>query len=59
MPYQVLDVDGHVAAEGVIDGDPVTLPAGVYTVEVLSEPGLTIEHVIIGGEEELVVQLGE
>jgi Mg-chelatase subunit ChlD len=34
VPYQVLALDGTVVATGVVDGDPVDLPAGSYRVRV-------------------------
>ena len=37
VPYQVLALDGTVLATGVVDGDPVELPAGRYRVRVGTE----------------------
>lgn len=58
-PYRVLDTDGQVVAGGVVDGEPVTLPAGVYTVEMLTDPPMIIESVIIRGEEDVILGLHE
>ena len=55
-PYRVLDTSGQVVAEGVVNVEPVTLPAGVYTVEILTDPTMTIEHVIVVGDQEQVFQ---
>jgi Mg-chelatase subunit ChlD len=37
VPYQVLSLDGTVVATGLVDGDPVELPAGRYRVRVGTE----------------------
>ncbi len=37
VPYQVLALDGTVVATGLVDGDPVELPAGRYRVRVGTE----------------------
>ncbi|MDF1521851.1 MAG: hypothetical protein P1P87_03415 [Trueperaceae bacterium] len=37
VPYQVLTLDGTVVATGLVDGDPVELPAGSYRVRVGTE----------------------
>ncbi|MFN2322962.1 MAG: VWA domain-containing protein [Trueperaceae bacterium] len=37
VPYQVLALDGTVVANGLVDGDPVELPAGSYRVRVGAE----------------------
>ncbi len=37
VPYQVLALDGTVVATGLVDGDPVELPAGSYRVRVGTE----------------------
>jgi len=37
VPYQVLALDGTVLATGMVDGDPVELPAGRYRVRVGTE----------------------
>lgn len=51
VPFRVRNSDGDVVAEGVVDGQPVEVPAGVYTVEVLTEPAQTYSDVQIGGDE--------
>jgi hypothetical protein len=54
-PYQVLDTNGQIVGEGVVDGEPVTLPVGVYTVEIFTDPPMSIESVVIQGEENLIL----
>lgn len=56
-PFRVLGADGEVVARGIVGGEPVAIPAGTYTVEVLSEPVRSIEDVSVGGGEDLVVRL--
>lgn len=56
-PYQILDESGEVVANGLVDGDPVELPAGVYTAEILSEPVTVVEEIIIPGETPIVVRI--
>jgi hypothetical protein len=58
-PFQVLDETGAVVASGTVGGEAVKLPAGTYTVVVLTDPEQRFENVAIedGGEAELT--LGE
>jgi hypothetical protein len=58
-PYRVLDADGQVIAEGMVDGDPVTLPPGSYWVELLIEPVRALENVLIAGEDDVILPLQE
>jgi Mg-chelatase subunit ChlD len=46
-PFRVLDEAGAEVASGIVGGDPVTLPPGSYTVEVLTEPLLVFEDVVV------------
>jgi hypothetical protein len=43
--YQILDSSGQVVADGTAGGAAVKLPAGVYTVRVLTSPVRTFERV--------------
>jgi hypothetical protein len=45
-PFRVLDARGRVVANGVV-GDTVTLPPGTYRVEVLSQPPVVFEDVLV------------
>src|SRR5690606_8593260 len=51
VPYAVLDADGNVVAEGELDGEAVTLPQGIYRVQVQSEPPREFERVEVPGEQ--------
>ncbi len=57
VPYQVLDDKGQVVAQGLVDGEPVELPAGVYRVEVLTTPAKTVEDVTITSSGDTVVRV--
>jgi hypothetical protein len=43
----VLDTAGVEVATGVVGGDPVSVPPGTYTVEVLTDPVRVLEEVVI------------
>lgn len=49
VPFRVLD-GGKEVAQGVVNGDEIQLPAGEYTIEVLSEPPLRREGVVVLGD---------
>jgi len=55
----VLDQDGNVVAEGELDGDPVTLPQGIYRVQVQSEPAREFARVEVPGEQAVTINLEE
>ncbi len=46
-PFEVLDLRGTVIARGTLDGGPVSLPAGVYRVEVAAARPLVLERVVV------------
>jgi hypothetical protein len=52
VPFRVLAADGIEVGRGFVNGDPLTLPAGVYTVDVLAEPIIRFEQVVISGDRE-------
>jgi hypothetical protein len=56
-PFRVIDQSGAVVVQGVVGGEPVSVPAGTYRVEVLTEPIFVFEEVVVspGGEVRLVV----
>jgi hypothetical protein len=56
VPFRLLDAGGATVAEGFVNGDPVLAPAGVYTVEVLSEPVRRIEGVQVSASQEITVE---
>jgi NAD(P)-dependent dehydrogenase (short-subunit alcohol dehydrogenase family) len=49
-PFRLLDATGAEVASGVVNGEAVALPAGIYTVEVLTEPVQQSTVTIAGGE---------
>jgi hypothetical protein len=49
VPYRVFDADGVEVATGIVGGPAIDLPAGAYTVEVLTSPAQTFE-VTVGVE---------
>ena len=49
-PFRLLDATGAEVANGVVNGEAVVLPAGTYTVEVLTEPVQQSTVTIAGGE---------
>ena len=59
-PYRVYGPSGEVIADGTVDGDPVALDPGTYRVEVLTEPLIQFDDVIVppGAAVELAI-LGE
>ncbi|MFN8519617.1 MAG: VWA domain-containing protein [Chloroflexota bacterium] len=56
-PFRVLDAAGVEVATGTVGGDPVSLPPGTYSVEVLTDPVRVYEAVVIapGGWRRLQV----
>lgn len=55
--FQVLDDSADVVAEGTAGGDPVTLPAGTYSVRLLTSPARQVDDVVIvpAGHRQLTV----
>jgi hypothetical protein len=53
-PFRLLDATGAEVASGVVNGEAVALPAGTYTVDVLTEP-VQQSTVTIGGGEAVTV----
>jgi len=56
-PFRVVDQSGELVAEGVVGGEAVTVPAGSYRVEVLTDPMQSIEPVDVKPGAETVVSL--
>ena len=57
-PFRVLDSAGEEVATGVVGGDPVSLPPGTYTVEVLTDPVRVIEDVVVQPGMSRRIELG-
>ncbi|HVS02642.1 MAG TPA: VWA domain-containing protein, partial [Thermoanaerobaculia bacterium] len=58
VPFAVYDSGGTRVAEGVVGGAPVELEAGVYRVEVATEPPRSFEEVEVPGEEQVTLEIG-
>jgi hypothetical protein len=56
-PFRVLDASGTVIATGVVGGDPVAVPAGTYSVEVLSDPVRRFEGVVVTDGDALTLRI--
>jgi hypothetical protein len=57
--FRVLDADGNEVARGVVNGEPVAIPAGTYAVEVLADPPSTVEGVVVEPGAAVAVRLDE
>ena len=55
--FQILDATGEVVASGVTNGAAVEVPAGLYSVRVLTSPLRLVEKVRVKGNDEVVVEL--
>jgi hypothetical protein len=53
-PFRVLDAGGAVVAEGFVGGDRVAVPAGSYTVEIISAEVQRLAVIVNGGEAVVV-----
>lgn len=58
VPFRVIDGDGKDIASGIVNGDWISLPDGEYSVEVLSEPTTRHEQVIVLGEQDQTLAIG-
>ncbi len=56
-PFRVLAADGTVVATGTVGDAAVTVPAGRYTVEVLTAPIQRFDAVEVGGEAEVTIMV--
>lgn len=57
IPFEVMNAENEVVATGVLNGDAVSVPAGNYSVKVLSGKTKTIENVAVEPEKEKVVNI--
>jgi hypothetical protein len=57
IPYAVFDREGVEVARGLVDGDPVELPAGTYRVAVMASSAQRFEEVRIPAETEVEIAL--
>ena len=58
-PFEVLDSAGEVVARGRVEGEPISLSAGVYTVRVLTNPVELLREVRVPAETTISLTLGE
>ena len=56
-PFNVYDEDGRLVASGLVGGDRVPLPPGHYRVEVLTDPVVVLEDVVIDAGTSKDIQL--
>ncbi len=56
--FEVVDEAGEVVATGLVDGEAVELPMGVYTVRVFGAPMQEIANVRVPGESSVTVTYG-
>jgi len=56
--FQVIDAGGEVVASGVTNGEPVLVPAGTYSVKVLTSPPSLFEGVRVLGEDAVRLKVG-
>lgn len=57
VPYHILDGEGQVVAQGLVDGDAVQVPAGLYRIEVQTDPVRVIEGVTVSTGQQAVVRV--
>jgi hypothetical protein len=55
-PFRLLDESGDVVASGIVGDSGVEAAAGVYTLEVMTDPIQRVDQVIILAQESTVVQ---
>ena len=56
--FQVIDAGGEVIASGVTNGEPLSVPAGAYSVKVLTSPTKVFENVHVRGEDAVRLSVG-
>ncbi len=56
-PFSVYSLSGELIKEGVINAEPMVLPAGKYTIKVYGNEITTYENYYIKGDSEQVIEL--
>jgi len=56
-PFRVYGPDGEVYEGGTVGGDPIGIDPGTYRVEVLTDPVVEFEEVVVGGGESVSLEL--
>src|SRR5690606_11765004 len=59
VPFAVVDGQGTEIARGLVDGDPIAVPAGSYRVLVMSGTARQFENVRIPAGEAVDLSLGQ
>jgi hypothetical protein len=57
VPFRVYGPGGEVSAGGTVGADPLPLDPGTYRVEVLSDPPVEFDEVVVGGGESVTLEL--
>ena len=57
VPYSVFDRNGELVSEGTVNGEPIELPAGYYTIKIFTQEVQVIENYQILGEQLQRVEL--
>jgi Mg-chelatase subunit ChlD len=57
-PFRVLDDAGTVVAQGVVGGPGVAVPIGTWRVQVLTDPVLTLEDVVVAPGQGIQLTIG-
>jgi hypothetical protein len=58
-PFRIYDANGNLVGSGTVGGDAVEVPAGVYTIVILTEPEVRIDQVAVGPEAQLTIDLAD
>jgi hypothetical protein len=57
-PFRVYDTEGALVGSGTVGGEAVKLDAGTYRVDVLTDPVITFDDVVVGPGEDVALKLG-
>ena len=57
ITYLVQDENGNGVAVGIIGGDELDLPAGTYTINILSAPDIQLDPITITAGEAIEVTI--
>ena len=58
-PFRIYDDTGTLVASGTVGSRPVSVPVGTYRVEVLTDPIVTFQGVVVGSGAGVDLVLGE
>ena len=56
-PFRVYGPDGEVYEGGTVNGSPITIDPGTYRVEVLTDPIITFDEVVVPAGQSVSVEL--